>query len=110
MTVATATTKAEPTRAGTNPAFGLRATAVVLGASSLGINFYNTYWGGTSANFPLEDGVITINGDVLKRDVAGTTNTAQISDTHLLVKETNVYKNGDWKWRRYVCIPIPAHP
>lgn len=87
--------------------FGLRATAQVLGASSLGVSFYNTYWGNTSPTFALEDGTIAITSDVLKRDVA---NTASISDTHLLVKETNTYTNGTTKYRRYVCIPIPAHP
>ncbi len=94
----------------TNPQFQLRATAQVTGPSTLGVSFYNSYWGNQSPVFALEDGVVAITSDVLKRDVANTKNTSFVSDTHLMVKESSVYKNGDWKYRRYVCIPIPAHP
>lgn len=90
--------------------FALRATANVLGPSSLGITFHNTSYGAIPGQSLLEDGTIAISGDVLRRGVAGVTYTSVISDTHLLVKETNVYANGNTKQRRYVCIPIPPHP
>ena len=33
---------------------------------------------------------------------------ATVSDTHLQVKETATFVSGDYKFRRYVCIPNPA--
>jgi hypothetical protein len=88
--------------------YTLQAWANVLGASSLGVSFYNH--GASHGPWALEDGTVAINGDVLRRSVPNTTYTSSISDTHLLVKETNVYTQGDYKYRRYVCIPIPPHP
>lgn len=87
----------------------VQATAVVLGRDSLGVRFYNNYSGQNSTNFVVDDGTITITSDQLLRG-ANTPNTATVSDTHLQIKETNVYTSGDVKLRRYVCIPIPAHP
>ncbi|MBX3185620.1 MAG: hypothetical protein KF819_01340 [Labilithrix sp.] len=86
----------------------LRSTAVVLGRDSIGINFYNTYSGQTSASFLLDDGALAVTSDQLMR--GNVANTSSISDTHLLVKETNTFVQGEYKYRRYVCIPIPAHP
>jgi len=87
----------------------VQATAVVLGASSLGVKFYNSYNGNIAATMPVEDGTLTVSTDLLIRG-GNVANTATVSDAHLQIKETNVFANGDTKMRRYVCIPIPPHP
>jgi hypothetical protein len=90
--------------------FSLDATAHVLGASSLGLVLRDTYTNLGTQTLTLEDGVITVNEDVLSRNQPNTKYTGEITDTHVLVKEKTVFKDGDHKYRRYVCIPIPAHP
>lgn len=85
------------------------ANAKVLGSDSIGISFTNSYNGQASAAFALEDGIIKVTADQLLRS-NGTKNTASISETHISLKETDVSVQGEWKYRRYVCIPIPAHP
>jgi hypothetical protein len=87
----------------------ITATAVVLGRDSIGINFVNNWNGQASTNFLLDDGTINVTADQLLRGSA-VLNTSSVSDTHLQVKETSVSVQGDNKYRRYVCIPIPAHP
>lgn len=87
----------------------VQATAHVLGRDSLGISFYNNYSGAHSAKFTLDDGAITVTADQLLR-ANGVRNTASISETHISLKETDVSVQGEWKYRRYVCIPIPPHP
>jgi len=86
----------------------VRATALVLGRDSIGVSFYNNYSGQTSASFVLDDGTIAVTADQLVRGAVA--NSATISDTHLYLRETNVFTQGEYKYRRYVCIPIPAHP
>jgi hypothetical protein len=87
----------------------VQATAVVLGASSLGLKFYNSSQGNIAATMPVEDGTVTVTSDLLLRGNA-IANIATVSDAHLQIKETNVFASGDTKLRRYVCIPIPPHP
>lgn len=86
----------------------VRATAVVLSSNSLGVSFVNGVTGRASANFAVDDGTIALTQDQLMR--GNVANTATVSDTHLQVRETNVFTSGTVKSRRYVCIPIPAHP
>jgi hypothetical protein len=86
----------------------VQATAVVLGASSLGVKFYNSYNGNIATTMAVEDGTLAVTSDLLIR--GNVANTSTVSDTHLQVKETNVFVSGDYKYRRYVCIPIPPHP
>jgi hypothetical protein len=90
--------------------FSLDATAHVLGASSIGLVLRDTYTNLGTQTLAVEDGVITVNEDVLSRAQPNTKYTGEITDTHVLVKEKTVFKDGDRKYRRYVCIPIPAHP
>jgi hypothetical protein len=87
----------------------VQATAVVLGRDSLGLRFYNSLNGQNATSFVVEDGAVNITADQLMR-ATSTPNTANVSDTHLQIKETNVFASGDVKYRRYVCIPIPPHP
>jgi hypothetical protein len=86
----------------------VQATAVVLGSSSLGVTFYNSYQGNIAATMALEDGTLAVTSDLLIR--GNVANTATVSDTHLQIKETATFASGDYKFRRYVCIPIPPHP
>jgi hypothetical protein len=86
----------------------VQATAVVLGSSSLGVKFFNSAQGAIPATMALEDGTLTITSDLLARGAVA--NTATVSDTHLQVKESALFTSGDFKFRRYVCIPIPPHP
>lgn len=97
-------------RGAPNPGISLRATAHVLSSDSLGISFYSPQLAANPTPYVVEDGVPAITSDVLGRGGAAVANTALVSDTHLLVKETNVRTAGDWKYRRFVCIPIPPHP
>lgn len=87
----------------------VQATAVVLGASELGVKFYNSYQGAIPATMAVQDGTLNVTSDLLIRG-NNVANTATVSDTHLQIKETNVFVSGDTKLRRYVCIPIPPHP
>ncbi len=86
----------------------VQATAVVLGSSSLGVKFYNSQQGAIATTMVLEDGTLAVTSDLLIR--GNIANTATVSDAHLQIKETNVFASGDYKLRRYVCIPIPPHP
>jgi hypothetical protein len=86
----------------------VRATAVVIGANTLGVQFLNSWSNQNSVSFALNDGTIDVQTDQLFR--GNVANTSSISDTHLQVKETNVFGAGDVKSRRYVCIAIPPHP
>lgn len=85
----------------------LTATAHVLGRDQIGISFVDAS-NRRSATFVVEDGTVNVTNDVLGRGNAA--NTSRVSDTHLLVKETNVFASGTTKARRFVCIPIPPHP
>jgi hypothetical protein len=87
----------------------VQATAVVLGASSLGVQFYNSYQGNISGAMAVQDGTLTVTSDLLIRG-GNVANTATVSDAHLQVKETATFVSGAYKLRRYVCIPIPPHP
>ena len=86
----------------------VQATAVVLDASSLGVKFYNSYNGNIAATMAVQDGTLNVTSDLLIR--GNVANTSTVSDAHLQIKETNVFVSGDYKMRRYVCIPIPPHP
>ena len=86
----------------------LTATAKVVSRDQLGMTFTNNVTNATSATFLVDDGIIKVTSDVLGRN--GAANTSSISDTHLFVKETNVFTLAESKYRRFVCIPIPAHP
>lgn len=88
--------------------YQLQATAYVLGPDTLGMEFYHTR-GVRSAKFTVADGTVQITRDVLERG-GNAQNVSSISDTHLSVKERDVFVSGEYKHRRYVCIPIPAHP
>jgi hypothetical protein len=87
----------------------LRATAVVLGADSLGVQFWNSYNQTSSANMAVADGTIAVTTDQLLRGGAAA-NVSSVSDTHLQVKESAPFTQGAYKYRRYVCIPILPHP
>jgi hypothetical protein len=93
-----------------NGQFTLTATGRVLSRDTLGVSFVNNRIGTASPTFVVDDGILDITRDVLGRTTAADVNVAQISDTHISVKEKTAATVGQYKYRRYVCIPMPAHP
>ncbi len=87
----------------------LQATAVVLGSSSLGVNFYNNWTGAIAGTTTVNDGTLNITADLLARG-SNLAQTGTVSDAHLQVKETTLFVQGSYKYRRYACIAIPPHP
>ncbi len=87
------------------------AAAQVLGRDRLGMVLVNNYWARQTSVVELNDGYFTPAGfDVLRGTaIAAPAQTASISDTHVNVKESMVTA-GTVKSRRYLCIPIIAHP